>query len=155
MNTIIIQSLLIALLATPFSEGQYLEEASQITLYAGTPVYLNLNQTVSSEEVEVGHTVELLVKSNVTLNGKVLIATGTIAEGSIREVTKRCDGRCNRRCAEVVITVESVQAVDGQRIFLRSIPCVVKGDCNRNEPAIAPLGTAISARVLNNIKINA
>ena len=126
-----------------------------VTLYAGTPVSLSLNQVVNSEHVEVGHTVEFLVRNNVMLNGKVLVATGTIAEGWVQSVTKRCTGRCNRRCSEVTITVESVQAVDGQRIYLRSIPLTIKGDCNRNQPAEIKLGTVASARVLNNIKINA
>lgn len=128
-------------------------DAQMITLYAGTPISLTLNQTVNSEEVEVGHVVEFLVRSDVTVNGQVLIKTGTIAEGWVKDVTKTCQGRCNRRCSEVVITVESVQAVDGQRIYLRSIPCTIKGDCSRNAPAIAKLGTVVSARVLNNIKI--
>jgi hypothetical protein len=147
--------IIIAVFALPNLHFTDPVETEMTTLFAGTPIYLSLNQKVNSEEVEVGHTIDFLVRSDVTVNGNVLISTGTIAEGWVKSVTKRCDGRCNRRCAEVTITVESVQAVDGQRIYLRSIPYTVKGDCSRNQPAEAKLGTPVSARVLNNIKINA
>ncbi len=126
-----------------------------VTVYAGTPVYLELNQHVSSAELEVGYTVEFLVRSNVTVDGKVVIAAGSIAEGRVTRLVKACGRRCNERCPLIVINAESVQAVDGQRIYLRSIPFKVKGDCYNGQPAKAPLGSAVSARILNNIKVNA
>jgi len=126
-----------------------------VTLYAGTPIYLELNQEVSSANVEVGHTVELFVSSDVTVNGKVVIATGSIAEGRITKVVEACGRNCNKRCAMVSLTVESVQAVDGQRLYLRGVPLEAKGDCFSDTPAVLPLRTKVSARVLNNIKINA
>lgn len=128
---------------------------ASITLYAGTPVYLEMSHEVSSQEVEIGHTVELFVSSDVTVNGKVVIATGSIAEGRVMEVEKACGRRCNKGCATLSISVESVQAVDGQRLYLRSIPLEAKGDCYRGTPAIISLGTKASARILNNTKINA
>lgn len=138
-----------------FSTAALAHEEAPVTLYAGTPVYLSLNQTVSSEEVEVGHTVEFLVRSHVTVNGKVLIAAGSIAEGRVTRLVKSCGGRCHQRCAEVAITPESVQAVDGQRIYLRGIPFEARGDCLSGSPAEAKLGSVVSTRILNNVKINA
>ncbi|MCB9264987.1 MAG: hypothetical protein H6558_08180 [Lewinellaceae bacterium] len=126
-----------------------------VTLYAGTPVYLTLNQEVSSADVEVGHTVDFLVRSNVTVGGKVLIAAGSIAEGRVTKVVKSCGRRCNERCAEVAIAAESVQAVDGQRIYLRGVPYEVKADCFSDTPAVANVGEPVSSRILNNVKINA
>lgn len=125
-----------------------------VMIYAGTPVYLNLNQTISSAEVEVGHIVEFLVESHVTVNGQVVISAGSIAEGRITKVVKTCGRNCHVRCAQITIEAETVQAIDGQRIYLRSIPLTVKGNCYGNDPAVAKLGTTISARILNNIKIN-
>ena len=125
-----------------------------IIIYAGTPVYLNLNQTISSAEVEVGHIVEFLVQSHVTINGQVVISAGSIAEGRITKVVKTCGKNCHIRCAQITIEAETVQAVDGQRIYLRSSPLTVKGKCYGDDPAVAKLGTTLSARILNNIKIN-
>ncbi len=127
-----------------------------ITLRAGTPVSLTLNQTVSSDDAQIGNVVEFMVRSNVTVNGQVVIAAGSIAEGMVTDVTKTCTA-CPTECAKLVITVETVQTVDGQRIFLRSIPMTIKGECcgNCNEPAIGNIGRVISARVQNDTKIDA
>ena len=127
-----------------------------ITLRAGTPVSLTLNQTISSDDAQIGNVVEFLVRSNVTVNGQVVIAAGSIAEGMVTQVTKTCPG-CSAECAKLVINVETVQAVDGQRVFLRSIPLTIKGECcgNCNEPAVGNIGKVISARVQNDSQIDA
>ena len=127
-----------------------------ITLRAGTPVSLTLNQTVSSDDAQIGNVVEFMVRSNVTVNGQVVIAAGSIAEGMVTNVTKTCSN-CSAECAKLVITVETVQAVDGQRIFLRSIPMTIKGECCGpcNEPAVGNIGRVISARIQNDTQIDA
>lgn len=130
---------------------------TMIMLRAGTPVSLTLNETVNSQEVQIGNVVEFLVRSNVTVNGQVVIAAGSIAEGMVKNVVNPCSSGCEAKCAKLEIVVETVQAVDGQRVFLRSIPLTVKGQCcgRCNESATANLGTTISSRVQNDIKINA
>ncbi|MBV6654642.1 MAG: hypothetical protein KI786_12835 [Mameliella sp.] len=127
-----------------------------ITLRAGTPVSLTLNQTISSEDAQIGNVVEFMVRSNVTVNGQVVIAAGSIAEGMVTDVTKTCDN-CSADCAKLVISVETVQAVDGQRVYLRSIPMTIKGECcgKCNEPAIGNIGKVVSARVQNDSQIDA
>ena len=128
-----------------------------VTLRAGTAVSLALNENVDADRVEIGNTVEFLVKSNVTVNGQVLIAAGSIAEGMVKDVTKSC-AKCKKdRCSKLVIAVETVQAVDGQNIYLRSIPLTVSADCccGKKEAAVANIGTKISARVQNDVNINA
>jgi len=125
-----------------------------VVLKAGTIVSLQLNEEVNIEEVSVGNALDFLVRSNVVVNGKVVIASGTIAEGWVRNVRTSCEGRCSK----ITITVENVQTTDGQRIYLRSIPHTIKVNCcdtYNTAPAIIPLGTNLSARVLNNEKINA
>ncbi|MEM9991001.1 MAG: hypothetical protein AAF738_04500 [Bacteroidota bacterium] len=127
-----------------------------ITLRAGTPISLSLNQEVHADEVEIGNSIEFLVRSNVTVNGQVIIAAGSIAEGMIKDVVKTCD-TCKRKaaCSKLVISVETAQAVDGQQVYLRSIPMTVKGNCCCNEMAIANIGKTVSARVQNDVRINA
>lgn len=124
-----------------------------VTLYGGTPVYLKLNEAIKSSDLEVGHTVELLVTSNVMIQGKTLIAVGNIAEARVTKVVKSCGKRCKVSCPEIVLVAESVQAVDGQRVYLRSMPLQIMGDCYNGMPAEGKLGTKFSGRVLNNIKI--
>lgn len=129
-----------------------------VDLRAGTPVSLQLNDNISSEYVEIGNAVEFIVRNDVTVNGKVVIAAGSIAEGWVKDVEKMCEINCEGReyCAKLTITVESVQAVDGQRVFVRSIPHTVRGKCCcGGGPAVARIGTVISARVQNDAKIDA
>ena len=132
-------------------------EDQLVTLRAGTPISLQLNEEVSSENLEIGNTVEFTVRTNVTINGKVLIATGTIAEGYVKSVRKTCEGNdCLGNCAEIIITVESVQAVDGTRVFLNGRPHKMKGKCCcGGGAAIVNYGTTLRALVLNDINIDA
>ncbi|MCB9264983.1 MAG: hypothetical protein H6558_08160 [Lewinellaceae bacterium] len=145
---------LMSFTAAPSESGP----ASMLTLRAGTPISLTLNQTVSSRDVQIGNIVEFMVRSNVTVNGQVVIAAGSIAEGMVTNVVNPCrDNDCRAKCAKLEIVVETVQAVDGQRVFLRSIPLTVKGECcgRCDEPAVANMGAVMSARVQNDITINA
>lgn len=128
---------------------------AQVTLRAGTVVSLSLNEEISSDEIQIGNSLDFLVRSNVVVNGQVVIASGSIAEGWVKKVTKGCDGRC----ANITITVENVQTVDGQRIYLRSIPHKVTANCcsecdNYPNAATLHIGTNLSARVLNDADIN-
>lgn len=123
-----------------------------VTLRAGTVVSVTTNEEIQADEIQVGNSIDFFVRSNVTVNGQVVIASGAIAEGWVKKVMTSCDGRCSK----ITITVENVQTVDGQRIYLRSIPHTVKIDCcgdSENE-AVITIGTNISARVLNDVNIN-
>lgn len=125
-----------------------------VTLSAGTAVSVKLNQTVKADEVEIGNAIEFIVKSNVTVNGKVVIAAGSIAEGTVVDVEKSCSKCKKEYCSKLVLAVETVQAVDGQNIYVRSVPLTIKGNC-RDKTATANIGATVSARVQNNVKINA
>jgi hypothetical protein len=120
-----------------------------VSLASGTSVTLSLNENIAPENASIGNSVDFLVRANVTVNGKVLIATGATGSGTIRKIKKACRGEC----AEVTITVESAMAVDGQMVRLRSIPVVVKIQGSKN--AEGGLGANVRAFVLNDIRINA
>ena len=124
-----------------------------VTLSAGTQVSVTLNEEFSADEVSVGNALDFFVRSNVTVNGKVVIAAGATATGWVKKVKTSCEGKCS----EITFTVESVQAVDGQTVNLRSIPHVVKVPCCGSDKtnANANIGTNLTARVLNDIKIEA
>jgi len=122
-----------------------------IVLRAGTPITVTLNQTVSSANAQVGNTVEFMVRNDVVVNGKIVIAAGAMAEGWVKNVQRACPGSP----ARLVITVESAQAVDGSRVFLQSIPFTVQGQPQSQAPAQARIGTNLSARTRNDARINA
>ena len=128
----------------------------KVWLPAGTPVSLKLNQEVNGQEVEIGTTVEFVVKIDVVLKGKKLIATNTYAEGSVIESIKSCE-TCkpkNRGCGKIIIRVETVQAVDGQRIHLQGDPMTITGNCCcGGGPAVAKPERTYRSNVLNNVQI--
>lgn len=121
-----------------------------ITLTAGTQISVSLNEAIDGESVAVGNAIDFTVRSNVTVNGKVVIAAGSTATGWVKNVKKSCGGKC----AEITITVESAQAVDGQTVNLRSIPHIVKAPCCEGTTT-TNIGTNLTAHVLNDLKINA
>ncbi len=119
-----------------------------VTLPAGTVVNVSLNEAIDAESVSVGNALDFFVRSNVTVNGSVLIAAGATATGWVKNIKKSSNGKS----FEITITVENVQAVDGQMVNLRSIPHVINAAPNS---AKADIGANLSARVLNDTKINA
>ncbi|HMX40760.1 MAG TPA: hypothetical protein PKD78_10550 [Saprospiraceae bacterium] len=127
----------------PFSVQQL------VTLTAGTQVSVMLNEVVDSENIAIGNALDFSVRSNVVVNGKVLIAAGATATGWVKNIKKGCSGKC----AELTITVESATAVDGQTINLRSIPHIIRVPCC-NGSTTANIGTNLTAHVLNDTRIN-
>ena len=154
-RTLIFASLFMTLcLGSTFAHSVSFDvERALITLRAGTAVSVELNEELDPNDLSVGNAIDLMVRSNVIVNGKVVIASGAIAEGIVKKVNRGCKGDCT----SITITVESVQAVDGQRIYLRSVPHIMKADCCNGQQStpVLSIGTKISSRVLNDVKINA
>ena len=119
-----------------------------VTLTAGTAVNVSLNEAIDAETVSVGNALDFFVRSNVTVNGQVVIAAGATATGWVKNVKKSANGKSY----EITITVENCMSVDGQTVNLRSIPHVINAAPNS---AKADIGANLSARVLNDTKINA
>ena len=121
---------------------------------AGTPVFLELNQSINSEHQEVGHSVKLRIRSNVVVNGKVVIATGTVARGRVVEVQKSCNlcEACPTPCGRVVIEVQSTTSVNGSAVYLEGSPHLSTGKCCGVGPATIPIGTVLDATVREFVK---
>jgi hypothetical protein len=122
--------------------------ATKITLRAGTTVSFKLAEEVNSEDFYVNNALRFKVSINVTVNGKVVIATNAYAEGTITKVKKVANGEI----AELHIVLESVQAVDGTRIDLDPSPHIVRANCPAQQ-ATATIGTLLRAHVLNDTQI--
>ena len=45
-----------------------------------------MNEAFSADQVSVGNAIDFMVRSDVTVNGKVVIAAGSIAEGWVKSV---------------------------------------------------------------------
>lgn len=126
-----------------------------IIIPAGLEVSLESGIDFSSEDVEIGHSVDFFVRNNVVVNNQVVIAAGSTASGEITRVTKadpRCQS-CQTGCAAIQIVVKSVQAVDGSSIKLRSTPINIKA----NAPGAAAqlqIGHRFTAHTLANTRVN-
>ena len=145
---------IITLANTSFAATPNLDDAL-ITLPAGTVVSLQVNEEINSDDFYVGNSIDFMVRSNVAVNGQVLIAAGTFAEGTITSVKNSCNGQC----PEITISVDNVQAVDGQRVNLNSKPHKVTARCcnncgNYGKQAVIQMGTSISARVMDSTTID-
>ena len=124
-----------------------------VTLPSGTIVYVELNETVSSDKKKVGNTVVFTIRNNVVVNGKIVILAGSTAYGKVKAVSNPCScNACNGDDASITIVVENVQAVDGTMVYLNSSPHTTSGNCMEGTATIE-MGTAITGRVRDNNKI--
>jgi len=142
------------LLFSLFSTATFANElppVTQITLTAGTSLSFTLNDEIESTDAEIGNVIELRLRGNVTVNGKVLLRDGAIAEGEITRVKRNCGDGCIQ---SISITVTSVQAVDGQRISVQGSHFKRSAECNSCTATIHS-GTRLKATVLNDNQINA
>ena len=57
-----------------------------VMLSAGTPAQVTLNEALDLDVVMVGHAADFIVRNNVTVNDKVLIAAGAWASGVVVKV---------------------------------------------------------------------
>lgn len=147
----------IAILATTFTQSSFANNtpsnhnklspmATKVMLRAGTTVSFKLAEEVNSEDFQIGNVIRFKVAVNVTINGKVLIATNAYAEGMIKKVKKMKQGET----AELELIIDSVKAVDGTSVDLDPSPHKISVNCGA---AVANIGTALRAHVLNDTQI--
>lgn len=93
--------------------GQLHDVAYGVSVPIGTPVLVRLNRRLVSDPAQVGKTIQCSVAADVTVDGKVVIRSGTQASGVMTEAKKR---RMFGAPAELTIAVTTVTAVDGSLI---------------------------------------
>jgi len=86
-----------------------------LVLADGTPVDLQLEQTVSSAHARVGDPLSFLVVHDVTVNGFTVIPAGSKASGSLTRVHSR---RMLGMGGKLVLSIDSVELANGDRIAL-------------------------------------
>ena len=104
-----------------------LVDGEEVLLRAGTPVVAEAGQTYTSRELTAGQSISVRVKFNVVSKKKTLISAGALGSATVSDIRKRgIFGRAGR----MELTIQSVQAVDGQQVLLSGIPMTIEGKSN-------------------------
>jgi hypothetical protein len=91
------------------------EEPKIVLLKSGTPVVLEIIETVDSKSASVGSAIKLRVIRDVKVDDVVVIKTGTRAEGKVSEV-KSASGWGAK--GDIAMTLTNTYAVDDTEILL-------------------------------------
>lgn len=116
-----------------------------VKLRIGTPVYFETVKDINTETVQIGNLIQLKVRTNVVVKGKVVIIANTMALGRITEVSRTTANSSG----SATIEVRDVQAVDGQLINLNAT-YQLSGDCTPGQSCLIRSGFIITAHVMDN-----
>ncbi len=105
-----------ATLCIPALGAQAIPSGSK-TLTRGTPLKLELLESIGTQRNQEGDRVTFRVTDDVIQDGKVLIAEGALAFGSI---TKLKSAKSWGRSGEIEVSIQSVLAADGTYVPLTS-----------------------------------
>ena len=94
-----------------------LPSSAGLVIADGTPVKLQLKQTISSAHARKGDRLDFVVTEDVTVGGFTVIPAGTQASGSVIEVHGR---RFLGLGGNVIIKLDSVELVTGDRVRLHA-----------------------------------
>ena len=119
------------------------------TLPAGTLVILETTEKIASDQVTVGKTLLFRVRMNVVVDGKTAIATGALAVGRVKSISRATYNNPE----EITLEVLYAQAVDGQQVALNGAEQTYRGMFPTESTVVEP-GQTITATVMNNIQIN-
>src|SRR5215469_11753212 len=105
----------------------------------GTPVKLRISRTVSSEDAQVGDTVDFEVLEEIKSHDVVLVPRGGIAWATVTEAqSKRRMGRAGK----LNINIDNMKLADGEKVPLRAVK-EVKGGSHVGAMTGAMVATAI------------
>jgi len=109
--------ILLAMFLAPFGSAQEMSPVpARLTIPDGTPVKLQLTESISSAHARVGDDINLVVVRNVSVEGLTVIPAGTRARGSITGIRGR---RLLGIGGKVSLRVDALQMVDGSQVDLR------------------------------------
>jgi len=103
--------LVVAFMSMSFSLGGN----GQVVLNAGTHIVLETTSMIRSDMVQVGNTLDFRVKHDVKVDGVTVIRAGSIAKG---QVMRAQAAKGIGKEGFVEIQIKSVNAVDGQQVYL-------------------------------------
>jgi len=91
--------------------------AGEVVMKSGTPISLELLNTLSSSSARAGQNIDFRVLNDIVISKKIVIPQGSIAKGQVVRVKK--NGLLGFE-GQLEVTIRSVKAVDGSEIFLSS-----------------------------------
>lgn len=103
-----------------------------VVLDAGTPVLLEISQTIQGKYLNLGQAVSVRSKFPVKSQGKTVIAAGAIGTATVMAIQKP---RSWGRAGHIQLKPVSVMAVDGQQVLLAGTPLLIQGE-HRMVPAL-------------------
>lgn len=89
--------------------------ADEVVVKAGTPVPMQLVNSIDGKNSSVGQMVDFRVTSDIKVGGKTVVPIGSIAKG---QVTRAKKNGLVGQAGEIQVNVTSVTAVDGTQIVL-------------------------------------
>jgi len=120
----------------------------KVTLKAGTIIMLETAESLQSNRMSVGQLIQFKVKTDVYAEGKLVVRTGALALGRVKNIQKATYNNPEF----LTIEITTVQAVDGQTITLNSTEQTIKG-VYAGQGSTMQKGTMISANVMNDYEV--
>src|SRR5215831_9763111 len=108
-------------------------------LHDGTPVRMRLSRTLSSQDAQVGETVDFEVLDDVKVEDRVVIKRGAVALATVTEAQPK---RRMGRGGKLNVNIDSVRLANGDKVALRAIK-ESKGGGHHGAMTGAIVGTAI------------
>ncbi|MBL0317059.1 MAG: hypothetical protein IPP69_15370 [Flavobacteriales bacterium] len=105
----------------------------EVILNAGTNIALETTNMIQSDLVSIGQIIDFRVKYDVKIEGKTVIAAGSLARGQVMRAQKP---RGIGRPGSVDIQIKTVTAVDGQEVFLSGGNVYQEGEDRQTESVI-------------------
>ncbi len=142
-------SLCLTLLSLSTSLAAKSQPLNAKTLPAGTLVLLETTERIDSYRATVGKTLTFRVRTNVVVDGKTVIASGALAIGRVKSISRTTFNNPE----EITLEVLYAQAVDGQQVALNGAEQSYRGVFAGESVIVEPAQT-ITATVMNNTEIH-
>ena len=139
----------LALLSLTTSLAAKSQPLNTKTLPAGTLVILETTEKIASDRATVGKTLIFRVRANVVVDGKTVIASGALAVGRVKSISRATYNNPE----EITLEVLYAQAVDGQQVALNGAEQTYRGTFPGESVIVEPAQT-ITATVMNNTDIH-
>lgn len=131
-----------------FANGP-IECTNNIDLCAGTQVVLETGTRLNSRTATVGQLIKCKVKTNVVVDGQIVVRTGATA---LARISKIQDYTYNEAESISIVPI-SVQAVDGQQLALHGGEQTIKGQFPNQHMELLP-HTLLLGSIMNNYTIS-
>lgn len=120
-------------------------KAMQVTIAAGTPMVVRINETMTSEKNEVGDRWSGVLHEPLVVDGLVIAEKGSNVEGRVSHVKRA--GRVKGN-AELSVQMTNIATADGQKIDLSTAPYMTVGqDTTKKDATKIAVATGVGAAI--------